>query len=394
MVDDGALVVPEFRITDCVTRHACGPQDSDSKDDSDEDEEVSPTAKSDVITAARLRWEALPTPPPPPSPSPSAPMNVDAEQARLAAQKAKKKRRELLRDSNPSAPKEPKAVVRARIRQASPFTVPFSMQSYELPVASSGWMGLRNPPAQDFEPENREYDLAEARAIPGMTVVDWQGKPGPIVDADASIVSLYGSWPRDAKWQADVAQPAADLMQEAANGIYDHVFSGVYYGTRQQEKRRRQSGKPTPLEQKIPRRGPHRAKTIGNSMGGGQETPSPFFHTVLNRIVLTGLLATEPFQRIAGFTNAMFQSYAPDLHGYYHRTLDRLHRWNPRLKRNFLPALSVFAAATFNFGPATVTLPHLDFANLAWGWCAITALGDFDPDKGGHLILWDLKLII
>jgi hypothetical protein len=41
-----------------------------------------------------------------------------------------------------------------------------------------------------------------------------------------------------------------------------------------------------------------------------------------------------------------------------------------------------------------VTFPHLDFANLAWGWCAITALGDFDPDKGGHLILWDLKLII
>ncbi|KAJ7800834.1 hypothetical protein B0H14DRAFT_2386884 [Mycena olivaceomarginata] len=44
--------------------------------------------------------------------------------------------------------------------------------------------------------------------------------------------------------------------------------------------------------------------------------------------------------------------------------------------------------------PRTVTFPHLDFANLAWGWCSITSLGDFDPDKGGHLILWDLKLII
>jgi hypothetical protein len=53
-----------------------------------------------------------------------------------------------------------------------------------------------------------------------------------------------------------------------------------------------------------------------------------------------------------------------------------------------------FAAATFNFGPRTVTFPHLDFANLVWGWCAITVLGDFDPDKGGHLILWDLKLTI
>jgi hypothetical protein len=74
--------------------------------------------------------------------------------------------------------------------------------------------------------------------------------------------------------------------------------------------------------------------------------------------------------------------------------MDKLHEWNPSLKRNFAAKISVFAAATFNFGPRTVTFPHIDFANLAWGWCAITALGNFDPNKGGHLILWDLKLII
>jgi hypothetical protein len=90
----------------------------------------------------------------------------------------------------------------------------------------------------------------------------------------------------------------------------------------------------------------------------------------------------------------MFRAYAPDLHSYYKSTLNRLHKWDKGLKRNFLPVLLVFAAATFNFGPATVTLPHLDFANLAWGWCAITALGHFDPDQGRHLILWDLMLII
>jgi hypothetical protein len=74
--------------------------------------------------------------------------------------------------------------------------------------------------------------------------------------------------------------------------------------------------------------------------------------------------------------------------------MNKLHNWNRYLKRNFSANTSVFAAATFNFGPQTVTFPHLDFANLAWGWCSITSLGDFDPDKGGHLILWDLKLII
>jgi hypothetical protein len=69
-----------------------------------------------------------------------------------------------------------------------------------------------------------------------------------------------------------------------------------------------------------------------------------------------------------------------------------LHTWKPSLRPNFLG--SVFAACTFNFGPRAICASHLDFANLAWGWCAITALGNFDPDYGGHLILWDLGLVI
>ncbi|KAJ7479920.1 hypothetical protein FB451DRAFT_1031381 [Mycena latifolia] len=46
------------------------------------------------------------------------------------------------------------------------------------------------------------------------------------------------------------------------------------------------------------------------------------------------------------------------------------------------------------FGPHAITVHHLDFGNLSWGWCVITALGWFDPDLGSHLILWALKLII
>jgi hypothetical protein len=74
--------------------------------------------------------------------------------------------------------------------------------------------------------------------------------------------------------------------------------------------------------------------------------------------------------------------------------MEALYMCLPHLLRNYDEFTSVFAGATFNFGPYTITLPHLDFANLAWGWCAVTALGRFDPDKGGHLILWDLCLVI
>lgn len=55
---------------------------------------------------------------------------------------------------------------------------------------------------------------------------------------------------------------------------------------------------------------------------------------------------------------------------------------------------SVWPAATFNLGPRTITYEHRDSANLAFGWCAVTAFGHFNPKLGGHLILWDMKMVI
>ncbi|KAJ7216211.1 hypothetical protein C8J57DRAFT_1096170, partial [Mycena rebaudengoi] len=90
----------------------------------------------------------------------------------------------------------------------------------------------------------------------------------------------------------------------------------------------------------------------------------------------------------------IFQSFAPDLHAFYLSQMRILHRAAPYLRRIFPESLSAFAAYTFNFGPNAVTFPHVDAANLVWGWCCVTAFGDFNADLRGHLILWDLKLII
>lgn len=84
--------------------------------------------------------------------------------------------------------------------------------------------------------------------------------------------------------------------------------------------------------------------------------------------------------------------WAPFIFIFYHTQMTLLRKRKPSLRWNF--PRSIFAACTFNFGPRVITAPHLDFANLSWGWCAITALGNFDPDFGGHLILWDLRLVI
>ena len=89
---------------------------------------------------------------------------------------------------------------------------------------------------------------------------------------------------------------------------------------------------------------------------------------------------------------AAVANWAPEFHMYSAEHLSQLHSHDPSLKRIF-PS-SIFAATTYNLGPRTVCLKHKDFANLSFGWCAVTAPGAFDYKKGGHLVLWDCHLVI
>ncbi|KAJ7220367.1 hypothetical protein C8J57DRAFT_1095024, partial [Mycena rebaudengoi] len=139
-------------------------------------------------------------------------------------------------------------------------------------------------------------------------------------------------------------------------------------------------------------RGTFFAKTVGGSFGGGPQFPGNLRQSTHNHIILDYLLLLICFQRIAGFANSLLKTYNPAAHALYEATLDVLVKTG--IVCNFDRSLSAFAAATFNFGPITITYPHLDGLNLAWGWCAITALSLFNPDRGGELILWDLKLVI
>lgn len=72
--------------------------------------------------------------------------------------------------------------------------------------------------------------------------------------------------------------------------------------------------------------------------------------------------------------------------------LVELERAYPSLRRPF--ALSLWPAITFNLGMSIWTRLHRDFHNLIYSMCAIHALGNYDHKKGGHLILWEWKLVI
>ncbi len=176
------------------------------------------------------------------------------------------------------------------------------------------------------------------------------------------------------------------------------------------------------------RRGAHYALHTGISIGSGQQvrrvSPAPsraltalqrvgnLKNTVRRQKIIDDLKNDLDILRIANFgsgacpfsssrcaaafnpapTTGGLKNYVPNVYQLYGDTLDALEESDPQLKRNFNG--NVFAAATFNLGPRVTTYPHLDHLNFAFGMCAITALGNYDYKKGGHIILWDAKLII
>lgn len=89
---------------------------------------------------------------------------------------------------------------------------------------------------------------------------------------------------------------------------------------------------------------------------------------------------------------AAFKEFAPNLHDFYSHHMHQLLERDDGLKFPF--PKSVFACVAFNFGPQVVAIPHKDHINLAYGWCSITALGNFNHKNGGHLVLPELKLVI
>ncbi|KAJ7765191.1 hypothetical protein B0H16DRAFT_1454371 [Mycena metata] len=360
-----ALSVPHIRLTELLHRHEEGPDsDTESLDDSDDDGDNAPSATHPA---------AAPTPPPRPPrpttfirvappghpPGTSKKATVDEVKARHLAKKHAKDRavRSLDREQRRiNAGTRLKGVTQLRVRQTVPaLHLNVSILTCAASVAASGWQAIR----QD-EPDARDYDLDEIRCTrPDMRVYNWDGA----TYFKFSVV-LGGFPPNDAAWGPDVATKAAEEMETAAEEIYTGP------------KWRRKAG----LDEPVPRRGSHHAKHVGVAMGGGQRYPQNLAHTTRNLLIFAGLLALKSLQRIAGWTNVLF--------------MDQLQQRTKHIRRNFPERYSVFATATYNFGPVTVTLPHIDFGNLAWGWCAITAPGNFNPDRGGHLVLWDLKLII
>ncbi|KAI0059810.1 hypothetical protein BV25DRAFT_1808394 [Artomyces pyxidatus] len=140
------------------------------------------------------------------------------------------------------------------------------------------------------------------------------------------------------------------------------------------------------------RRGQYTAVACGVSYGGGQTRPGNLRQSATSKAMLHKLLSDADVGRIAGWQSEALAAYFPKPYGDMCNALGALHRQQPELIANFKN--SAYPTATFNLGPKTICLDHRDSANFPSLPCAITALGDFNADLGGHLYLWDLGLKI
>ncbi|KAJ7893240.1 hypothetical protein B0H13DRAFT_2234722 [Mycena leptocephala] len=99
-----------------------------------------------------------------------------------------------------------------------------------------------------------------------------------------------------------------------------------------------------------------------------------------DRRLCYGFVLSPPIVlRLLSIRLGVFANWAPNLFEYYVIHMRQFYRRYAHLKQPFLNG--IWSACTFNLGPQTCALGHRDFANLAFGWCAITALGDFDYTK-------------
>ncbi|KAG6825172.1 hypothetical protein H0H92_004467 [Tricholoma furcatifolium] len=202
----------------------------------------------------------------------------------------------------------------------------------------------------------------------GYTLIKWDGKkPRPLVSKEGHIFGvLVGQVADDSTWLESCQRAFEAMKKEGQNTVFSDIESNHCHGA-------------------FP------AVNVGITMGFGTTYPTNLSNCAHTAMV-SRLLNNPDIVRIANFVDATFNLWAPNLYQHYSDHVNPLFEKLPYLWRIF--ERCVFPTAAFNFGGNVVTKAHRDCMNSAIGWCAIIALGTFNPMKSGHAVFPDIKLIV
>ncbi|KAL0568607.1 hypothetical protein V5O48_013380 [Marasmius crinis-equi] len=399
--DNTAVVSPESTPT---TSPELSPLSSISADTFDDNEIEELALPPSAQTPTQNTFKSLPYVLVPPAPYPTKPTpKHQGRKVKSAAQTARDKarshlRRKLKRQKSKETPPQVQSDQKKPKTRIFLSCLPILVLVDAEVVQHSGYIGKAAP-----LPEKRAYSLKELE-IGGFQVVRYKASvTQPLLEKKTgSVVGWIAAGPKDSRSDdarsTDVkkASPTltwtenCDLITETIRELRPKCkFPKTVVTKTQMDLHRQGLGGPHVLE---PRRGVKEAITCGISLGNGQTKPQQLRQNRQNREVWEVILNNHAFIRLSGWISGLFVTWAPLLFLYYANMITSLLASDSSLSRPF--ANSVFSAFTVNFGPNTITYPHRDLKNLAFGLCAITAFGDYDWRKGGHLVLFDLKLVI
>ncbi|KAF7300327.1 hypothetical protein HMN09_00916000 [Mycena chlorophos] len=284
--------------------------------------------------------------------------------------RAHRKRREQRRAKVEVEGHVPRAAAYAhRAAEARPLQT--GLESGDLPVELGAYRAGM-PDAKELRGSKKSRGIDDFLRL-GFQVLRWNGMyvtytpvdGVPLVDSEGRVFAVLAGRPKGATYDAHVHRAFCLMVAAAAARAAAKTAVQTH------------------------RRGFYTAITVGISYGQGQTEPCSLQSEYPE--LAEQLVKDSAFQELASFASSMLAFWAPRLYDYYQEYNTKL---DPSLKTPRPFARSVFASATFNLGPNVWTFKHRDVLNLPFGWCAITALGNFDHTKGGHLVLWDLKLVV
>ncbi|KAF8178794.1 hypothetical protein K438DRAFT_1977629 [Mycena galopus ATCC 62051] len=267
--------------------------------------------------------------------------STDAAHSRRAKKRANKK---LEIGHVPTA-----ATARAHIVPATP--LPTDLTASTLPAALGAY-AAKVADATEKRGSKVPRSLANLLGL-GFQLVQWDGiTPRPLLDRHGRIIAVLAGRPAGEDYRAAAAAAFCAIRDAGAEARF-------------------------PASMRKHRRGLFAAINVGLSYGKGQKFPS-WLHNKEYDTLADGLIANSYINRLAGFADSAFTLWAPRLYADYRAHDVALREHHPHLRRPF--EHSVFFCAAFNFGPNAWTFRHRDVLNLAFG--------------GGHLVLWDLKLVV
>ncbi|KAF8157568.1 hypothetical protein K438DRAFT_1861462 [Mycena galopus ATCC 62051] len=204
------------------------------------------------------------------------------------------------------------------------------------------------PPATSLPADGMSPQIYTQEQVDTLSNTEGFMTTVPVVDSHRRLIILLGGKPKDTTGGNRVTDGAGHLM--------DSLFHRAHFKPEDSHHRRAHPDSP------------YFSIRRGLSMGGEQGEPGELHNHPDNVTVSDEMLGHEYFRRMVGFTNCLMLVFAPILYMFCQSQNALLAARNQALRWPFLG--SVFAACTFNFGPRAITY------------------------RGGHLILWDLKLIV